>query len=596
MNILGRSLFCAGICASLSSACTAHSVRYWLSYQDANAAALNAKSVGDELRQTVIVLGLSSITVGVMATATSDGLYDSGGVMFCFDSAYTNGTGKYASKAAWDAATLDQVFNLASLGSANLTWGKQLPGVNAGGFNVLVDAVPKGASAYSGSAGDGTSTRPAGVWAPFWFGSGNRLNLIAGQTVMLAAIKVSVDVSQLYLFGNYGWVDYETGLMIFGLPGADSRSTFLTGTNGSVPAITSKHSVGFESFGTTPPTAMPDVFNMTEDTVLTVAAPGVLANDTDPDYRDRLRMEIVTMPSHAASFTFDPIGVFTYTPQPNFSGVDTFTYRAVDHHKDSSAVTTSTINVAPVNDAPTLKPIPDVYTVEQQVVQFRAKASDPDLPNDVLTFSLENAPTGANIGSHDGKFSWTPTHSQAPGDYTFKVKVADNGTPGLTAERSVRVVVLPLGTASAISGTVALQDFSGPVAGEKVSFELRTALGAFVELIPNISLGPDGTFSIMSNNIGSYTLVARGRTWLGEAKYSVLLSGSSTAQVDFSLINGDVNGDNTIGTDDYLVLNDAFDSSIGDLRFDENADLNGDGYVGTDDYLILNNYFDQSGD
>lgn len=594
MNIAKKSLFCAGICAALSSACTAQSVRYWLSYQDTASASLNAKAKGDELQHHTNIYGLTSVAVGVMATANTDGLYDSGGIMFCFDSAYTNGTGQYANKAAWDAASLDKIFNAASLSGTNLILGTNLPGVNSGGADVLVNVAKQGTSVYSGCAGAGTSSRPAGAWIPFSFGSGNRLKLLAGQTVLLATITLGTDQNKLAMFGNYGAVDYETGLMIFGLPGAASRSTVLNGAGGSVYAMTKKYSVGMENIGE-PPTANPDVFNVVEDNVLAVDAPGVLANDVDPNMGDRLRMEIVSMPSHAASFTFDPIGVFSYTPQPNYSGTDTFTYRAVNRQKFSSGVTTATINVAPVNDAPTLKAIPDIYTVEQQIVKFSAKASDPDLPNDTLTFSLENASSGATIGALDGKFSWTPSHEQAPGDYTFKVKVADSGTPSLSAERSVRVVVLPIGTASAIAGTVSLQNYVGWVTGEKVTFELRTAQGAFVELIPNISLGPNSSFSIMSNHVGTYTLVARGRTWLGEAKYSVVLSGSSTATVNFSLMNGDVNGDNYVGTDDYLMLSDAFDSSIGDPNFEPNADLNGDGYVGTDDYLILNNNFDQSG-
>jgi len=63
-----------------------------------------------------------------------------------------------------------------------------------------------------------------------------------------------------------------------------------------------------------------------------------------------------------------------------------------------------------------------------------------------------------------------------------------------------------------------------------------------------------------------------------------------------TLINGDINGDNYIGTNDYLRLNSSFDRSMGESGFDTDADLNGDSYVGTDDYLILNQNFDLSGD
>lgn len=59
---------------------------------------------------------------------------------------------------------------------------------------------------------------------------------------------------------------------------------------------------------------------------------------------------------------------------------------------------------------------------------------------------------------------------------------------------------------------------------------------------------------------------------------------------------GDCDGNNLVNTDDYLILNAAFDSGVGDPTYVKDADLNGDNYVGTDDYLILNDSFDTTGD
>jgi|GEM_PF-6811117 len=63
-----------------------------------------------------------------------------------------------------------------------------------------------------------------------------------------------------------------------------------------------------------------------------------------------------------------------------------------------------------------------------------------------------------------------------------------------------------------------------------------------------------------------------------------------------TLVNGDCNQDNYIGTDDYLILNDSFDLDEDDPQFDPRADLDMDDYVGTDDYLIISRNFDRSGD
>jgi|GEM_PF-2569300 len=58
---------------------------------------------------------------------------------------------------------------------------------------------------------------------------------------------------------------------------------------------------------------------------------------------------------------------------------------------------------------------------------------------------------------------------------------------------------------------------------------------------------------------------------------------------------GDADGDNYVGSDDYLALNAAFDTNAGDDDFNDQVDFNLDGYIGSDDYLVLNHYFDTTG-
>jgi Ca2+-binding RTX toxin-like protein len=102
----------------------------------------------------------------------------------------------------------------------------------------------------------------------------------------------------------------------------------------------------------TPPTAMNDAYATDEDTTLTVPLPGVLGNDTD-DEGDPLTADLVTGPSHESSFMLNVNGSFTYTPELNFFGTDTFTYRAFDGAEFSNLATV-TITVHPVNDPPTV--------------------------------------------------------------------------------------------------------------------------------------------------------------------------------------------------------------------------------------------------
>ena len=77
---------------------------------------------------------------------------------------------------------------------------------------------------------------------------------------------------------------------------------------------------------------------------------GVLDNDSDAE-AGALTATLESGPSNAASFVLNPDGTFSYTPNADFNGVDSFTYRANDG-TDASAPATVTITVNPVNDAP----------------------------------------------------------------------------------------------------------------------------------------------------------------------------------------------------------------------------------------------------
>lgn len=100
-------------------------------------------------------------------------------------------------------------------------------------------------------------------------------------------------------------------------------------------------------------------YTLREDTF--ALFPSVLGNDTDEDSPvSSLRATLVT-PTQHGTLIFNPNGTFTYTPEPDFFGTDTFTYQAdngvwsVDSSvpmSPKSNAATVTIVVTPVNDAP----------------------------------------------------------------------------------------------------------------------------------------------------------------------------------------------------------------------------------------------------
>src|SRR5262249_44343346 len=85
------------------------------------------------------------------------------------------------------------------------------------------------------------------------------------------------------------------------------------------------------------PVAGNDFYTTPVNTALTVVAPGVLANDTDPNGLP-LTAILVINPTHGV-VTFNASGSFTYTPTTGFFGMDSFTYRASDGPFASSMAT-----------------------------------------------------------------------------------------------------------------------------------------------------------------------------------------------------------------------------------------------------------------
>ena len=90
-----------------------------------------------------------------------------------------------------------------------------------------------------------------------------------------------------------------------------------------------------------------------EDVALTIAAPGLLANDTDAN-GDALTPSVVAQPAHGTA-SVNANGSFLYTPAANWNGTDTFTYRVSDGTAYSNNAVV-TVRVVAVNDPPVALP------------------------------------------------------------------------------------------------------------------------------------------------------------------------------------------------------------------------------------------------
>jgi hypothetical protein len=127
------------------------------------------------------------------------------------------------------------------------------------------------------------------------------------------------------------------------------------------------------------PVAFDDRYSTDEDTPLTVLLPGVLGNDLDVDDGDILTVASNTSPANG-DVTVNPDGSFSYLPDPDFNGIDTFAYEVWDGN-GGSATATVEIEVAPVLDV-TLHYVGTTLTNASVPVPLRVTV-EPDAGEDV---------------------------------------------------------------------------------------------------------------------------------------------------------------------------------------------------------------------
>ena len=188
-----------------------------------------------------------------------------------------------------------------------------------------------------------------------------------------------------------------------------------------------------------------DFYTTFKDTPLNLFAPGVLGNDNDIDSaQGNLTAVLVSGPTNARDFTLNADGSFSYTPTLNFTGTDTFTYKANDGTTDSNA-TTVTIGVIAIGNAPLATN--DFYTTSENTALaipaggVLANDNDADTPAANITAILVAGPSYASSFAlnADGSFDYTP-ETNFRGVDTFTYKANDSVVDSNVAMVTIAVV------------------------------------------------------------------------------------------------------------------------------------------------------------
>ncbi|BAP55803.1 hypothetical protein THII_1506 [Thioploca ingrica] len=128
-------------------------------------------------------------------------------------------------------------------------------------------------------------------------------------------------------------------------------------------------------------------------------------------------------------------GQFKWTPLPTQIGIFKLTVAVTDNGVNPDNLEASQTFEVIISDTPILKPIGAQTVLVDNTLTFTAQADFLETP--ALTFSLLNAPTGAQIDKKTGKFTWTPTQT---GEFPVTVMVTEPFGQR-TAEETVIITV-----------------------------------------------------------------------------------------------------------------------------------------------------------
>ncbi|MHC4591284.1 MAG: Ig-like domain-containing protein, partial [Planctomycetota bacterium] len=173
------------------------------------------------------------------------------------------------------------------------------------------------------------------------------------------------------------------------------------------------------------PQAQADAYAVAEDGVLNVnAASGVLDNDDDVD-GDTLSASLVSGTS-SGDLTLNADGSFSYAPDEDFNGADSFAYVANDAGADSNEATV-TITVNPVNDSPTALP-QGAFTLLGTPVNIVLSGTDLETNPLDLVFAIAADPDHGSVTLNGSVARYTPDPGWWGPD-TFRFRVTDSGDP-----------------------------------------------------------------------------------------------------------------------------------------------------------------------
>ena len=323
----------------------------------------------------------------------------------------------------------------------------------------------------------------------------------------------------------------------------------------------------------------------------------LVASDIDGD---ALTYAIATQPSNGVVVITDAsTGAYTYTPDADFNGGDSFTFVANDGSVDSNTATI-TVTVSALNDAPVAS---DASEATDEDVAYSATLVAVDAEGDALTYAIATQPSNGTVVITDastGAYTYTPDANFNGGDaFTF---VANDGSADSNTA-TVSVTVNPINDAPVASdGNLSVQEdvvangtlVASDIDGDALTYAVVAQPANGVVVITDASTGaytytPDAnyvgndpfTFSVNDGTIDSNVATVTVNVG-GSNDTPVAMDSSETTDEDVALTStllaSDADGDvlvfsvATQPSNGVVVITDA---STGAYTYTPDADFNG---------------------
>jgi len=290
----------------------------------------------------------------------------------------------------------------------------------------------------------------------------------------------------------------------------------------------------------TAPTATDDTLVTDEDT----SATGTLSG-TDPDTADTLSYSIVTNGiSGSATIDDASTGTYTYVPNANANGADSFTF-IINDGTINSAEATITVTINPVNDAP-VGDDGSLTTTEDNTATGTVTGNDPEA-TDTLSYSIaingsKGTATIDNVAT--GAYTYVPNADANGADsFTF---IINDGTVN-SAEATISVTIT-----AANDAPVGVND--NYAATEGVPLVVNAAAGVLIndtdvdigDSLTAVIVGPATNGTVVLAADGSFTYTTTVATFSGTDSFTYVVNDTAPSASATTTVNITVSGINNV--------------------------------------------------